>query len=493
MPDMILKCAKTGKILWNQAEASKHAEEIGAANFEEVAADAKLIVDAETKRRVFWSQEEVARMKQRTRQPDYQTIEITVTEYRAILDAHAVKFQNDAKVSDYAKSKIVDALVEVKGHSVLRAEKACWFTQNKGVSEAEAWIEAHKGDADIDQPMRLPAGETKPAGEDGGAAPMEVDGEGGDAAGASSSAADGSGDAGGEKATDASATENAQFVKERISQSFVEELVSMGFPQVRAEKALYFTDSLGVENAVNWLTDHAEDEDIDHPMVRDLTVKKPKLSKEEAAAAAKELQDRLRREREAREKQEAKDKERARIESTKMMNETNALLQEEERKRAIEQRKREKEEHDKHAAELKERLRLDYIERFGKEPPSEEQQKEDDIKNKPLKQQALYWINQLKKTHGGNPDKLKVCINTLKVYLKNARENPMEPKFRAIKKGNKAFVERVAPFEPEVFELLRANGFKDDADPEVFAITGVPDGFLMGETIKFLDLIADKL
>ena len=68
---------------------------------------------------------------------------------------------------------------------------------------------------------------------------------------------------------------------------------------------------------------------------------KPKMSKEEAEQKALELQAKLKREREAREKQEAKDREKARIESTKMMLETNAQLEEEERKRAIEQRKRE--------------------------------------------------------------------------------------------------------------------------------------------------------
>ena len=47
----------------------------------------------------------------------------------------------------------------------------------------------------------------------------------------------------------------------------------------------------------------------------------------EAAAKAAELQEKIRKERVAREKQEAKDHEKARIESTKLMQEANAELE----------------------------------------------------------------------------------------------------------------------------------------------------------------------
>ena len=50
---MIVKCNKTGKILFDTKEAQKHAEEIGSQDFTEIAEDSVLLVDAETKRRVF--------------------------------------------------------------------------------------------------------------------------------------------------------------------------------------------------------------------------------------------------------------------------------------------------------------------------------------------------------------------------------------------------------------------------------------------------------
>merc|ERR1719218_481549 len=143
-----------------------------------------------------------------------------------------------------------------------------------------------------------------------------------------------------------------------------------------------------------------------------------------------------------------------------MMIEANEKLKEEEAKRAIEQRKREKDAHEKHRAELKEQLRRDYIERFGCEPPTEEEEKEKAIKDKPLREQLIHWLGKLKKNHKeSNPDGLKTCINTLKIYGTNLKDNPQEPKFKQLKVDNKAFQARIAPF-PEALEVLECIGFE---------------------------------
>lgn len=105
-----------------------------------------------------------------------------------------------------------------------------------------------------------------------------------------------------------------------------------------------------------------------------------------------------------------------------------------------------------------------------------------------------YWIGQLKKNYmTQNPSGLKTCLNTVKAYTGNAKNNLTDPKYHKIKKANKAFTERVAPF-PEALDLLRACGFKDDEDPEFMAVvTSTADGFLLGECLKFVDLILGKL
>merc|ERR1719387_1029122 len=135
-----------------------------------------------------------------------------------------------------------------------------------------------------------------------------------------------------------------------------------------------------------------------------------------------------------------------------MMRETQAQLDEEQKKRDRAERDRLKREHESHAAALKEQMRLDYIERFGCEPPEEKEEN---------KQKVAHYVNALKKNHASsNPAGLKTCLNTLKVYTGNAKNNPLEEKFKKIKKENKAFQERVAPF-PEALELLDVMGFKD--------------------------------
>jgi hypothetical protein len=50
---------------------------------------------------------------------------------------------------------------------------------------------------------------------------------------------------------------------------FINELVGMGFPQNRAEKAIFFTKRRGVQQALDWLLEHGDDADIDEPITID--------------------------------------------------------------------------------------------------------------------------------------------------------------------------------------------------------------------------------
>ena len=51
-----------------------------------------------------------------------------------------------------------------------------------------------------------------------------------------------------------------------VTKETVEQLVEMGFTELRAQKALVRTSNNGLEGAINWLTDHLEDADIDEPI-----------------------------------------------------------------------------------------------------------------------------------------------------------------------------------------------------------------------------------
>jgi ubiquitin carboxyl-terminal hydrolase 5/13 len=45
------------------------------------------------------------------------------------------------------------------------------------------------------------------------------------------------------------------------------QLLAMGFPEVRCMKALMKTGNSGADNAMNWLFEHMEDPDIDDPII----------------------------------------------------------------------------------------------------------------------------------------------------------------------------------------------------------------------------------
>ena len=51
-----------------------------------------------------------------------------------------------------------------------------------------------------------------------------------------------------------------------VTKETVEQLVEMGFTELRAQKALVKTSNAGIEGAINWLTEHLEDADIDDPL-----------------------------------------------------------------------------------------------------------------------------------------------------------------------------------------------------------------------------------
>lgn len=470
---MVLKCGKTGRLFFSAQEAQDYAEAFGAAyaNFDEVSPDTKCWICVETQRPCY-TEKEMENYKRRD--PEAKTFEEKTIQY--LIDKQKEKDKKNAtknKFLDSVNQTKLQTLSEIKGHGQVRAAKALHFTGNKSVKDAEAWIEANKDDPDIDKLTDEMCEEFVGKADVDMSEPMEVD----------------------EPDERKPGDPNPPEVKEKINQDLLKQVMEMGFDEMKAEKALFITDNQGVEFAVNWLGEHSEDADFELPLKKPKPApppppEKPKMSPEEAAAKAAELQKQIRERKEAAAKVDEKEKEKNRILSTKAMQETQAKLEEEEKKRAREQMKREEEEHAAHAAQLKEQLRLDYIERFGCEPPEEDAQAK--VKEKPKKDQVAFFLNKMKKDHKDtNKDGLKTCLTTLKLYIKNLQENPQEPKFKIIKVENKAFQSRVAPIEGTL-DLLDILGFENKGDV-LEQRKSVPDGFLCGVAIKFIDLILGQL
>lgn len=468
---MVLRCSKTGRLFFNTAEATEHAEAFGKeyANFDEVGLDHKVWVAAETGR-VCYTEADVAKMK--VRDPDSKTWEEKTVAYLMELQKKKdAAFARKEKFFSSVDQRKLELMMSAKNLGKNRSAKALHFTRDKGTIEAaQAWLAENEALADLDKI-------TDEFVEEALASLGDV------------VMTDASADV--EMAVDDRKVgdPNPPEIKEKINQDLLMQVMEMGFSELRSEKALYKTDNVSLEHAVNWLAEHAEDADIDLPLLKPAPVK-PKMSKEEAEAKALELQKRLREKRAAEEKEKEKEKEAQRKESTKMMAIAAEKAKEEDRKRAIEQQMREKDEHEKHRAELKERLRQDYIERFGCEPPEEKD--EEVVKEKTSKEQLAFHLNKLKKTYKDtNVEGLKTCLNTLKVYIKNLHENPLEAKFKKLKLENKAFQTRIVPFDGAL-DVLDVLGFEKKEDC-LEQRNSTPDGFLCGQAIKFIDLMLGQI
>ncbi|PHJ16741.1 uba ts-n domain-containing [Cystoisospora suis] len=108
------------------------------------------------------------------------------------------------------------------------------------------------------------------------------------------------------------------------------------------------------------------------------------------------------------------------------------------------------------------------------------------------KEKVAYWCNQLlKKYKREQKDSLRVCFTTIRTYCLNAKEHPLEEKYLKIRKENNAFKTRVLPFEGAL-SLLEVCGFKDNGG-EFLIIEGQPDGFVLGQALKFIDVILQQL
>ena len=84
-------------------------------------------------------------------------------------------------------------------------------------------------------------------------------------------------------------------ITDLINVEVAKQLQEMGFSKNVSEKACLFTQS-NIEQAVEWISQHSSDPDFEEEAIIEVSEDKPKpqMSKEEAAIKAKELQERMR-------------------------------------------------------------------------------------------------------------------------------------------------------------------------------------------------------
>lgn len=267
------------------------------------------------------------------------------------------------------------------------------------------------------------------------------------------------------------------------------EIVSMGFPDVRARKGLHFGGG-AVEAAITWITEHADDTNIDEEfLVRRCDVNKKPLTEEEMAAkmlALKELAAKRRRDRDEQEKKDAIKKEKERRERGQQLEVTQA-----ERDRLQRQRENEKLRKEKADAKAeKERIMaeiardkavraknggmlptvlgvdgynpsaIQYDEKTAVDGGDANSSEAGVKRAAPAKtteeiiEGSIATISRYRtRGEGGNALKL------LSLFVKNVAEKPTELKYRSISTESNAYKTKVAPYMGGT-ALLKALGFE---------------------------------
>ena len=275
------------------------------------------------------------------------------------------------------------------------------------------------------------------------------------------------------------------FIKPEVAQ----QLQEMGFSKNVSEKACLFTQS-NIEQAVEWINQHQDDPDFEEPAQIEVSMdQQPKvqMSKEEAAIKAKELQQKMRKMHEEKQKEIDREHERMRIQNAKEMAKAREAEKERQARIFVEQKKRREKEDAEHRRQVLEQLERDKAERLGKKyvPPEEKQKvytKEENIQ---------FLIKSIKTVY--NPfragDTMKICFKTMKIMLNNILKNPNEDKFKTIKLSNPNVHERVGKISIaiKIFEQL---GFvKND---EIMVVDKV-DTDLFSKTVGYLDAELSQL
>lgn len=241
-------------------------------------------------------------------------------------------------------------------------------------------------------------------------------------------------------------TENSQPISSMVNQEFSKELQEMGFSKNVSEKSLFFTQNLSVQKALDWITENSKAPDFEEELrMVSQEESASKLSKEEAAEKARELQRKLREKRLLKEKEEEEEREKNRVKGGKAMTQAKRELDEMQAKRDMEAKLREKKEDELAKQKVLMQLERDRQERFGNKK-STNVEKNVEIKKEPTPVEKIQLAaKSLKTAHPNNlfPGAAATAFDTIRLYLQNILKNPAEEKFRKINLGNENFMKRV--------------------------------------------------
>lgn len=250
----------------------------------------------------------------------------------------------------------------------------------------------------------------------------------------------------------------------------------------RATRALHFSGNSTIEGAINWLSEHQEDPDIDEmPMVLanlNTEANKPSLTPEEKKIKAQELRERARKKKEEEERRMEREREKERIRIGKELLEAKRMEEVNERKRIIELRRLEKEEEKRAREKIRQKLEEDKAERRRKlglpaevpsaskpsASPRAEEKSALPVRAATKAERMRDCLRNIKQQNKEEDAKVKRAFQTLLTYIGNVVKNPEEEKFRKIRASNATFQERVGNLGG--IQFLELCGFEKLEDNE---------------------------
>jgi len=316
-----------------------------------------------------------------------------------------------------------------------------------------------------------------------------------------------------------------------------------GFPEIRAKKGLKHGGGT-IEGAVEWISNHQDDMDIDeeepegtpeaksykcnecgkiisnvanlelhasktgHADFSESTEEVKPLTPEEKAAKVAEIKALVKAKRAERDEKEKADNSISEIQRRSMgkqMAKTREQMEIDERKRANQLRKKEKLEEKRERERLRMELAKDKAERMankgklssklgvdGYNPDAIQYDGDGDtvmdaeVPKKRAKVDAAKIDDYISKVSsyraGGDGAK---CLKVLKAYVGNLVDHPDDERFRSINMENKAYIGRVKPFIGAK-NLLMAIGFKQEAGSKTLVMEEV-NGDLLASTREKLE------
>ena len=275
-----------------------------------------------------------------------------------------------------------------------------------------------------------------------------------------------------------------------INMETAKTLQQMGYSKNVSEKACLFSQS-NIDRALDWITEHQNDPDFEEEAKIEVNQNQPvsKLSKEEAAAKARELQELARKRNEEKQKKMDEEHEKMRIQSTKEILKAKRAEEERQMQMYLIKKKKDEEENERAKREILEQIARDKAERFGKKYVPGEMNDKPKVYSK--EENVQYYLKNIKLVYSPfrAGDTLKNCFSTMKVILNNILKHEGEEKFTKVKLTNPNVQERIGKIATAI-KCLEELGFVKDGD---FMVCNKVDKELFQKTIKFLENELNKL